>query len=80
MPLTLVPPSPASLAKIEAALESGWITFVSIAGGMYLAAVAAGATTPQALWAYLRANWVVWLGTNLIAPAIRAYRQPPPVA
>jgi hypothetical protein len=65
------------LPKIEAALESVWVTFVAVAGGMVVAATAAGASTPLAVLAYAKANWLVWAATNLIAPAIRFYRAPP---
>lgn len=71
-----MPPNPVLASRIEAALESAWITFVAVGGGIYMAAVAAGATSLPALVAYAKANWVVWLGTNLIAPAIRAFRAP----
>ncbi|MGB8520828.1 MAG: hypothetical protein WCD38_11765 [Candidatus Tumulicola sp.] len=76
-PLPTLPTPGTPLTKVEAALESAWVTFVAIAGGMWIAGVAAGATTPQALLAYARANWIVWLSSNIIAPAIRFYRQPP---
>jgi len=84
-PLAAVPPatpvaSPLTKTKIEAALESAWVTFVAVAGGFWIAGVAAGATTPAALLVYLKAHWVAWLATNMIAPAIRFYRQAPPAA
>ena len=60
--------------QIEESLHSAWITFVSLAGGFLMAAVAAGATTPVAVLAYAKANWLVWVTANLIAPTVRMYR------
>ena len=60
--------------KVEAAFHSTWITFVSLAGGFLVSAVAGGAKTPADVIAYAKSNWLVWATANLVAPAVRAYR------
>ncbi len=60
--------------KLEAWCRSAWITFLALAGGFLMSAVANGAKTPVEVLAYAKANYLVWLTANIIAPAVRAAR------
>ena len=68
--------SPTTRAKIVAAGHSLWITALALSGGMWLDAVGRGAATPQDLLHYAKTHWVAFIAANVIAPAIRAYREP----
>jgi hypothetical protein len=60
--------------KFEAAFHSFWVTFVSLSSGFLIAAVSQGAKTPSDVIVYVKANWLIFVVTNLVAPYIRANR------